>query len=68
MHLPHGIITVAFVYLSPVLALCWCAGFMVYELNQDWHTKDEAHCDIFGYLVGMVIGGICAIILRNCLI
>jgi hypothetical protein len=28
----------------------------MYELNQDRHKQDEAHKDIYGFLVGMAIG------------
>lgn len=65
MHIPHGIIIVWLAHLIPVLGLCWFIGFMLYELNQDYHTRDQAHVDIFGCLVGIVIGGIISAILHH---
>ena len=30
-------------------------GFMIYELNEDWHLSDQAYKDILDYCVGLYL-------------
>jgi len=53
LHIPFGV-AIGFAYLvhwSLVLALT--ALFLVYELNEDGHTKDAAWKDLYGAIVGL---------------
>lgn len=53
IHIPHGILmALAGQYLSPVLCFVGAALFIVYELNEGRHTKDQAWKDILGAMVG----------------
>ena len=53
LHIPHGVLAVL---LKGWKSLAFTAAFLVYELNQDKHEKDEAFKDIYGFLAGMAIG------------
>jgi hypothetical protein len=33
-------------------------GFIVYELDQDWHIKDKAYRDLLGFLIGAYLAGV----------
>lgn len=69
IHIPHGL-TVYWFGLIPVvidsqllpfgvaLALIWSVAFLIYELNSDRHKSDGAWRDIYGFLVGLLLGGI----------
>lgn len=53
IHIPIGILI-----SIPVLGWPLAYLFYKYERNEDIHTEDEAWKDIFGALVGFVIGEI----------
>lgn len=54
LHLPLGLLTCLLGYAYWWLALIFAAGFIIYELNQDWN---DAYKDIKGWLWGIGIGG-----------
>lgn len=56
LHIPVGIFTVFCGYVGWYLALIFFGAFMIYEVNEDWHLKDQAWIDIFGYLIGIALG------------
>ena len=56
LHIPVGLVTVVAAIVRPVLAICLLVGFLAYELNEDFHIKDNAWVDIAGYLWGLAIG------------
>ena len=58
LHIPVGMFQVFCAWLNPALAIAFLVGFMVYEVNEDWHLKDRAYYDIRGYLWGIVLGAI----------
>ena len=39
-----------------VLPVLMFAGFIIYELDEDWHLNDKAFKDILEMLVGMGVG------------
>ena len=39
-----------------VYGVLFFMGFYIYELNEDWHLKDGAWLDIYGWIVGFGIG------------
>ncbi len=62
-HLGHGIANVFLaVYVHWTIALLFGFGFIIFELNQEWHLRDQAHQDIAGWLLGIVLGSIVYII------
>lgn len=54
-HYLVGILTAMSSLVNWVLPVIGCIGFMVYELNEDWHRKDEAYYDVLEFLVGFFI-------------
>jgi len=54
LHIPAGI----FSAITFPVGVLFCAAFIFYEKNEDWHVRDEAWKDTFGYLVGLVFGTI----------
>ena len=58
-HIPHGLFVVlSAIFISWAIALAFTIGFIVFEVNQDWHLRDQAHNDLAGFLVGIVIGSV----------
>ena len=64
IHIVPGIIAglLSLIHWSLTLAFVWV--FIKYERNEDLHTEDEAWKDIFGFLIGLPIGGLIAFFLR----
>jgi len=58
LHIPVGMFTCFAGYVAWWLAVVFATGFLLYEMNEDWHIKDEAWKDIKGYLWGIVIGSL----------
>ena len=56
LHIPVGIFNVFAGFVAWPFSLVFAAGFLAYEVNEDWRLKDNAYIDIFGYLIGLVIG------------
>ena len=58
-HLPHGAFTAfAAIYLHWAIALIFTLGFVCFEVQQDWHLRDQGHNDIAGFLLGLVLASI----------
>ena len=55
IHFIGGVITALAAIKAPVLGFIMAIVFLVYELNEDWHIRDEAFKDIRAYLVGLFI-------------
>lgn len=56
LHIPIGFFIVLSGLINPFLPQAIERLFEKYELNEDSHTQDEAWKDMFGALVGTVIG------------
>lgn len=54
LHVPVGLLNVVIATVTPMVALIFGAGFLIYEVTQG----GEPHKDIRGWLVGVGIGGI----------
>ncbi len=59
MHIPVGMLTVVlgfFVawWLGPLFGI----GFLIYEVDEDWHLRNGAWKDIKGWLWGLAILGL----------
>lgn len=50
--------------VMPALAAIMFTGFIIYELDEDWHIKDGAYRDIREMLVGMGLGVPLAMLLK----
>ena len=64
LHFPVGLFTV-FLLLRVDLALgvVFAISFLVYEAMEDWRIHDKSYLDIYGYLLGLGIGGVIAFLL-----
>ena len=56
IHIPVGLFNVFLLYVGIVYGVLFFAGFFTYELNEDWHLKDNAWLDIYGWIIGFGIG------------
>jgi len=56
LHFPVGVFTAWLGTVSPVTCGVFGAGFLVYEVMEDWRIKDRSYKDVLGYLVGIVVG------------
>jgi hypothetical protein len=54
-HYLVGILTAGSIIVSGVLSVLGFAGFMAYELNEDWHLHDQAYKDILEFLIGFFV-------------
>lgn len=55
LHVPVGIAIGLLGILQPIYALCLTLLFIVYELNEDRHIKDQAWKDVIGAMVGLCL-------------
>jgi len=58
IHIMAGLVTALITMVNSVLAALMFVGFIIYELDEDWHLSDEAFQDIKEYLIGLYIGAI----------
>ncbi len=65
IHIPVGLFNVFLLYVGIVYGVLFFTGFYVYELNEDWHLKDNAWLDIYGWLLGFGMGCTALFILRQ---
>lgn len=56
LHFPVGVFTAWLGTVSPVTCGVFGAGFLVYEVLEDWRLKDRSYKDVFGYLIGIGAG------------
>lgn len=64
-HIPHGLFVVlSAVQIHWVVAATFTIGFICFEVNQDWHLRDQAHNDLAGFLLGIVIGTLTLLLWR----
>lgn len=63
-HFPLGILTCLLGYTYWWLALVFSCGFVIYEVDEDWHIRDGAFTDIKGWLWGVVFGGFIMFLLK----
>ena len=62
IHIPIGIV-MGVLSIIPFLGYGLIQLFLKYERNEDAHTQDEAWKDIFGAIIGYIIGSICIIVI-----
>ena len=56
IHIPVGLFNVFCLYVGIVYGILFFTGFFAYEINEDWHLKDNAWLDIYGWILGFGIG------------
>ena len=59
LHIPVGILTAILLHGAPVVGVMFAAGFMFYEVLEEWRIKDRSYQDVIGYLVGLAAAGVC---------
>ena len=65
-HVVAGVLTSVASFLNPTLAVLMFVGFIIYELNEDWHLSDESFQDILEYLIGLYGGFTSLIFVKGC--
>ena len=63
LHIPIGLLIGFLLIYSPIAGIGLLLLFLVYEWTEDWRVFDHAWKDLFGGLVGCVIG-----IIASCVI
>ncbi len=62
-HYAWGLLTALVALVAPVLSALMFLGFIVYELDEEWHIRDKSYNDIREMLIGMGIGVVIAILI-----
>ena len=62
-HYAWGLLTALVALVAPVLSALMFLGFIVYELDEEWHIRDKSYNDIREMLIGMGIGALVIIAL-----
>lgn len=52
MHCSVGALNAWLFALNSHIGWAFLIMFFAYEINEDWHLKDRAYIDLFGWLVG----------------
>ena len=58
LHIPVGLL-IAFMVVGMgqlIMGILLAWFFLIYETNEDGHYKDQGFIDIFGSMIGMVMG------------
>lgn len=50
--------------VSPALSVLMFTGFIIYELDEEWHIKDKSYADIREMLIGMGIGAALDLVIK----
>ncbi len=56
VHVPVGILGAFIFRLNNALGFGFLLSFLVYEVSEELHGHDEAHYDILGFMIGLVVG------------
>ena len=62
-HIAWGLLTALVSTAAPVLALIMFLGFIVYELDEEWHIRDKSYNDVREMLVGLGTGALVLLLL-----
>ena len=65
IHIIAGLVTALITMVNSVLATFMFVGFIIYELDEDWHLSDEAFQDIKEYLIGLYMGAIIVLVMST---
>ena len=64
IHIPIGFITALLFLVHWIMVLALVYIFWHYERNEDAHTADQAWKDLFGWMVGFILGVALLLILK----
>ena len=74
-HIPVGLVISWLVFLWPLdvsshvlwgarlTAVLLFAGFILYEVTEDWRINDQAYRDIQGFVIGLGVGAVVQVLL-----
>jgi len=48
-----GVLTAYTSFYNTILSILMFIAFMLYELDEDWHIRDQAYRDILVYAIGL---------------
>jgi len=63
-HHVWGLVTAIIALVSSALSVLMFTGFIIYELDEDWHIHDKAYRDIREMLIGMGVGAALDILIK----
>ena len=55
-HIIAGLIASLATFINPVVGVLATVLFVIYELDEEWHLKDESYKDILEFAVGYYVG------------
>jgi hypothetical protein len=55
-HIVAGLIASLATFINPVAGVLATALFIIYELDEEWHIRDESYRDILEFAVGYYVG------------
>jgi hypothetical protein len=55
-HIIAGLIASLATFINPAVGVLATALFVIYELDEEWHLKDESYKDILEFAVGYYAG------------
>ena len=58
LHFPVGVFAAWLASVAWVLCLVFSAGFLTYEVMEDWQIADRGYRDVFGFLIGVGVGAV----------
>lgn len=58
LHIPVGFVFSVLSFLTTLNAIGFLILWIIYELNEDFHIKDQAWKDIPGFMTGLTLGAI----------
>ena len=63
-HIVAGVVSCLVTVKYPVIGVVSTILFLIYQLDEEWHLKDEAWRDILEYAVGYYLTGIMVLALN----
>ena len=54
MHMPVGALSGFLLYYLPITGAMFTAGWLVYEIIEDWRIEDRSYFDVASFLWGMM--------------
>jgi hypothetical protein len=64
IHFFAGVLTAYTSFYNIVLSILMFIAFMLYELDEDWHIRDQAYKDILVYAIGLYMYAFAHILIK----
>ena len=58
VHLVSGLVSALITFHAPVVGAVMTLLFIIYQLDESWHIRDESWIDILEYSVGYYVAAI----------